>query len=135
MIWRNVLIEIEGVKQPVLPATLLSHHPAALHQCTARSDPLHKRRFSTQRSFSTELTHSRRPQFYKADVCSPTRSLWSRAPGRAGNFEAKCVGSFHVDYQFELRWLLDGKIAGLRAFENLVHIDGGTPEQVDAICP
>src|SRR5678815_4098285 len=58
MIWRNVLIEIEGVKQPVLPATLLSHHPAALHQCTARSDPLHKRRFSTQRSFSTELVGS-----------------------------------------------------------------------------
>src|SRR6186713_244749 len=60
MIWRNVLIEIEGVKQPVLPATLLSHHPAALHQCTARSDPLHKRRFSTQRSFSTEFGQCRR---------------------------------------------------------------------------
>ena len=88
----------------------------------------------------TSTTDRFRP---KADVqVSRKRSLAGLLdhPGRvhqnrAGNFEAKRVGSFHVDYQFELRRLLDGKIAGLRAFENLVHIDGGTPEQVDAICP
>jgi len=34
----NVRVVVERIKQSVLAATLLSHHLAALHQCTARSD-------------------------------------------------------------------------------------------------
>ena len=54
MISRNVILKAKGIKQTLLIATLLTHHLEALHQCTARSDTSHKRRFRTQWSFSTE---------------------------------------------------------------------------------
>src|SRR6188508_2862665 len=94
MIWRNVLIEIEGVKQPVLPATLLSHHPAALHQCTARSDPLHKRRFSTQRSFSTELAASRHLRLTASD---PKETFEFLQSGRSRGYSITLSARTRID--------------------------------------
>ena len=38
---------------------------------------------------------------------------------RLRNDEAEVLGSFQVDYQIELRRLLDGQVAGLGALENL----------------
>ena len=41
--------------------------------------------------------------------------------------EAKRLGRLEVDHQFEFRGLLDWNIAGLRTFEDLVHVIGNTP--------
>lgn len=46
--------------------------------------------------------------------------------GRDG--EAQHFRSFEVDDQLEFGRLLDGHVGGLRAFENLVNVDGGTAE-------
>jgi hypothetical protein len=39
--------------------------------------------------------------------------------------QAEGFGGLEVQYQLELRRLLDGEIAGLRTLENLVHVGGG----------
>src|SRR6266404_1583081 len=44
--------------------------------------------------------------------------------------QADLLGGFQVDHQLELRRLLDGKIGGLRAFQNLVYIRSSAPVQV-----
>jgi hypothetical protein len=54
VISRDVTIEIEGVKQSILTAALLSHHLEALRQCTPRSDISRQRKFRTQEGFSTQ---------------------------------------------------------------------------------
>src|SRR5687768_11621171 len=47
--------------------------------------------------------------------------------------EADLLGGLEIDRQLELRRLFDGKIAWLRAFENLVHVHGGATEQVGEV--
>jgi len=42
------------------------------------------------------------------------------------DIEAKRLGRFEVYDQFELGRLLDWKISGFRALENLIHVLGGT---------
>src|SRR5262250_1107709 len=49
---------------------------------------------------------------------------------RLRNGEAEGFRSLEVDDQLELRRLLDRQVAGLRALENLVHVDGGAPPLV-----
>ena len=49
--------------------------------------------------------------------------------------ELERFGGFQVDHQLELRRLLDRQIAGFRALEDLVHVCGGTPEQVGTVWP
>src|SRR5262245_33433611 len=44
--------------------------------------------------------------------------------------EAECPGGLEVDDRFELRGLLDGEIGRLGALEDLVHVGGGTPEEI-----
>ena len=39
------------------------------------------------------------------------------------------LGGAHVDEKFKLGRLLDREVAWISAFENLVHIGGGTPVQ------
>ena len=46
------------------------------------------------------------------------------------NRQADLLGCFQVDDQLELRRLLHGKIGGLGAFQNLVHVGSGAPVQV-----
>src|SRR5882724_12390632 len=41
---------------------------------------------------------------------------------RLGNRHAEGLGSFHTDHQFEPGWLLDGKLCGLGAVEQLVDV-------------
>src|SRR5262245_19897122 len=43
--------------------------------------------------------------------------------------EAECLGRLEIDDQLELRGLLDWKICGLGAFEDLVDVDGDLTEQ------
>jgi len=40
------------------------------------------------------------------------------------NSQAELLGSLHVDDQLELRWLLYGRVARLRALEDLVYVGG-----------
>src|SRR2546425_8792175 len=47
--------------------------------------------------------------------------------------QAERLRRLEVDDQLELRWLLDGQIAGLRTLENLVHVGRGAPEQVSTV--
>jgi len=51
--------------------------------------------------------------------------LWDRQPQGLGRLE--------VYHQLELRGLLDGQIARLGAFQNLVDITGSAPMKVDEI--
>src|SRR6266566_8199014 len=51
--------------------------------------------------------------------------LRDRQPERLGRLE--------VDHQLELGGLLDGEVSGLGAFEDLVHINSGTPKQIGEI--
>src|SRR5262249_53383851 len=74
------------------------------------------------------------------DYCSPR---WS-ARGAGGSLDhlirprqqrgrdrqPEGLGSLEVDDQLELRGLLDGQVARLGTFQNLVHIRGGAPVQV-----
>src|SRR5437660_1655525 len=46
------------------------------------------------------------------------------------DLQTELLRRLEVDHQFELAWLLDGKVRGLGAFEDLVHIGGGTPIQI-----
>src|SRR4030095_1693428 len=48
--------------------------------------------------------------------------------------EADRLGRLEVDDQLELRGLLDGQVAGLGAFQDLVHVGGGAPLQVKKVC-
>src|SRR5438445_628246 len=57
----------------------------------------------------------------------PRRSAPPRQPERPRGLE--------VDDQLELRRLLDGKVSGLGAFQDLVHISSGTPIHIDAVRP
>jgi hypothetical protein len=49
------------------------------------------------------------------------------------HFQTKRLGGLDVDNQLELRRLLNGEIAGLGAFENLVHVGGGAPNLINKV--
>src|SRR5437764_11539271 len=49
--------------------------------------------------------------------------------------EPERFGGLEVDDQLELGGLLDGKIAGLRALEDLIHVRGRPPEQIVKVWP
>src|SRR5215813_10679813 len=49
---------------------------------------------------------------------------------RRGDREAKGLRSLEVDDQLELGGLLDWQVGGFRAFQDLVHVQGGTPVQI-----
>src|SRR6516225_645777 len=51
----------------------------------------------------------------------------------AWNLEAKRLGGLEVDGQFELRWLLNGKIGRLGSLEDAIDIRSRTPEIVEGI--
>ena len=46
------------------------------------------------------------------------------------NRQADLLGSFEIDDELELLRLLDRKVSRLSAFQNLIHVSGGTPVQV-----
>src|SRR4030095_15113389 len=46
------------------------------------------------------------------------------------NRQADLLGSFQIDNELELFWLLHRQIAGLGTFQNLVHVSSSAPEQV-----
>jgi hypothetical protein len=54
---------------------------------------------------------------------------------RLGDHEAERFGGLEVDDQLELGGLLNWKIRGLHALEDLVDVVGGTAKQVGEICP
>src|SRR5262249_10089101 len=47
--------------------------------------------------------------------------------------QSEGLRSLEVNHQLELRRLLDGQIAGLRALEDFVHVGGGTPKEIAEI--
>src|SRR5262245_59542010 len=49
--------------------------------------------------------------------------------------QAEGLGGFEVDDEFELCWLLDGKIGGLGPLQDLVHIASGAAEQIGQAWP
>src|ERR1700730_7721071 len=49
--------------------------------------------------------------------------------------QAESLGGLEVDHEIKLRRLLHGKVRGLRAFQDLVDVGGGAPEQVRQIWP
>ena len=49
------------------------------------------------------------------------------------NRKADLAGCFQIDAELERLRLLHGKIGGLRAFQNLVHLRSGAPEQVGSV--
>src|SRR4030095_8437243 len=59
-------------------------------------------------------------------VCSQEQRLRNR--------QAQRLRSLEVDHQLELRWLLDGQVAGLGSFEDLVHVDGRAAEHLGNVC-
>src|SRR5438094_1074538 len=62
------------------------------------------------------------------DLIRPQQQrLWNRQP--------KSLRGLEVDDEFELGWLLDGKVGGLRALEDLVHIDRRTSIEVTILRP
>src|SRR5688572_25521091 len=48
------------------------------------------------------------------------------------NGEADLLRRFEIDYQFKPRRLLHGQIGGFSPVQNLVDINSGTPELIDA---
>src|SRR5215471_7495502 len=62
--------------------------------------------------------------------CSKKSSLFDHLVGageqRRWHGEAERLGGREIDHQLEFRGLLNRKIAGLRALENLVHVLGNT---------
>src|SRR5207245_1727759 len=76
---------------------------------------------------------------------SGTRSPPDYSPGRAWllldhlvgasddglrDRKAEGLGGLEVDHQLELGRLLDGQVGGLRAFQDLVHVNGRAAERV-----
>jgi hypothetical protein len=60
--------------------------------------------------------------------------LWPPESAERGrDREAERLGRLEVDDQLELGRLLDGEIAGLGAFQNLVHVGRGAPKQIGAV--
>jgi hypothetical protein len=47
------------------------------------------------------------------------------------HLNAERLGGLEVDDEVEFRGLLDGKIGRLGALQNLVDLDGGTPEIIE----
>jgi hypothetical protein len=45
-----------------------------------------------------------------------------------GERDSQGLGRFQIDRQLEARGLLNREVGGLRALEDLVHVDGGAPE-------
>ena len=43
------------------------------------------------------------------------------------NYETDLLGGFQVDHEVEFGRLLDGKVGGLCAFQNLVNVNSCTP--------
>src|SRR5262245_43635763 len=59
--------------------------------------------------------------------------LISASEHRRRECKPKNVGGLHVDNQLERLRLLDGKVTGLDAFQDLVDIPGSPPEQVEIV--
>jgi len=49
--------------------------------------------------------------------------------------EAERLRGLEVDHQLELGWLLHWKISGLGTPKDFVDVAGGTPKEVNEICP
>src|SRR5215813_208288 len=49
------------------------------------------------------------------------------------NRQTDLLCCFQIDDEFELRWLLHGKIGWVRAFKYLVYVDGGPVPQVEKV--
>ena len=51
------------------------------------------------------------------------------------NRQTDLLRRFEIDDELELLRLLHGKVRGLAAFQNLVHVGGGAPELGVTFCP
>ena len=66
--------------------------------------------------------------------CSPDHSVRSRQHIWRDR-QADLLGGFEIDDELKLLRLLDGKVSGLGAFEDLVHVSCRAPVQVRGIRP
>src|ERR1051325_10098744 len=53
---------------------------------------------------------------------------------RLRNREAECLCGLQIDYQLQLRGLLNRKIGGLLAVENSANVDAGQPVRIRKAC-
>src|ERR1051325_284580 len=58
----------------------------------------------------------------------------SRYASRSRNREAECLCGLQIDYQLQLRGLLNRKIGGLLAVENSANVDAGQPVRIRKAC-
>jgi hypothetical protein len=80
-------------------------------------------RYRQQLFASTPMvfTAVERRRIERSSLKEKRSKLWRDA---AGSYER--LGGLEIDHQLEFRGLLNRKIAGLRALENLVHVLGNT---------
>src|SRR5215475_2452582 len=70
----------------------------------------------------------------KSKIASSNHPICSRQDvGR--DCETDLLGCLQIDHKFELRWLFDRQIRGLAAFEDLIHVCGGTAVTVSRVRP
>jgi hypothetical protein len=49
------------------------------------------------------------------------------------NRYADLLRCLEIDHKLKLRWLLDGQVSGLGAFQDFVHVDSGSPETLSIV--
>jgi hypothetical protein len=106
--------------------------PAAGREAGAES------RLKTQRSRHPSCAAARQAHASRLPVERVVRLHLIQPPALLGHLirplqerrrddEPDVLRGLDVDYQLELGGLLDGKVTGLGAFEDLIHLGGGTP--------
>src|SRR5207248_10898032 len=73
------------------------------------------------------IGHAAAPPRAKMNARRFIRSPRRRGRGARAEWKAERVRCPHVDHEFELCWLLDRKIGGVGALQDLVHMARSTP--------
>ena len=66
---------------------------------------------------------------HRSKQCSYSITSSARASNCGGTVEAKCLGGFQIDDQFELGRLLDRQIGGLFALEDAIDVTCCAPSR------